>query len=95
MLQLSPHRQITGNSAKKQPLGGGCFLIYLVQTDAKVERGQTLRLASPAFIVEIFETCKSFPGDIDKDGDTYSEDITAEDILRILKSSENHRITDK
>ena len=39
---------------------------------------------NPASIVEIFEEGKFFLADIDKDGDTYTEDISAEDILRIL-----------
>ena len=39
---------------------------------------------NPSSIVEIFEEGKFFLADIDKDGDTYTEDISAEDILRIL-----------
>lgn len=37
-----------------------------------------------AYIVEIFEEDKLFLADIDKDGDTYTEDLTVEEIKSIL-----------
>ena len=37
-----------------------------------------------ASIVEIFEEDKLFLADIDKDGDTYTEDVTIDEIQKVL-----------
>ena len=44
-----------------------------------------LKDGSTAYIVEIFEPGKAFLADIDKDGDTYTEDVTIEDIEKVVK----------
>ena len=37
-----------------------------------------------AYIVEIFDNGKAFLADVDKDGDTFTEEIQADDIEKIL-----------
>lgn len=44
-----------------------------------------LKDGNEASIVEIFEEDRLFLADIDKDGDTYTEDLKIEDIQKILK----------
>jgi hypothetical protein len=43
-----------------------------------------LKSGNEASIVEIFEEGKAFLADIDKDGDTYTEDITIDMIEKVL-----------
>ncbi|MDO4920934.1 MAG: hypothetical protein Q4E64_03785 [Phascolarctobacterium sp.] len=43
-----------------------------------------LKDGNVAYIVEIFEEGKAFLADIDKDGDTYTEDILITDIEKTL-----------
>lgn len=44
-----------------------------------------LKDGNEASIVEIFEEDRLFLADIDKDGDTYTEDLKIEDIKKVLK----------
>ena len=44
-----------------------------------------LKDGNEASIVEIFEEDRLFLADIDKDGDTYTEDLKMEDIKKVLK----------
>lgn len=43
-----------------------------------------LKDGNKASIVEIFEEGKLFLADIDKDGDTYTEEVKAEEIDKVL-----------
>ena len=43
-----------------------------------------LKDGNKASIVEIFEEGKLFLADIDKDGDTYTEEVKAEEIEKVL-----------
>lgn len=43
-----------------------------------------LKDGNEASIVEIFEEGKAFLADVDKDGDTYTEDVTIDMIEKIL-----------
>ena len=44
-----------------------------------------LKDGNEASIVEIFEEDRLFLADIDKDGDTYTEDLKIEEIKKVLK----------
>lgn len=44
-----------------------------------------LKNGNEASIVEIFEEDRLFLADIDRDGDTYTEDLKIEEIKKILK----------
>ena len=44
-----------------------------------------LKDGNEASIVEIFEEDRLFLADIDRDGDTYTEDLKIEDIKKVLK----------
>ena len=44
-----------------------------------------LKSGHKAFIVEIFESDKDFLADIDRDGDTFTEDVSYDDIQCVLK----------
>ena len=44
-----------------------------------------LKDGNEASIVEIFEEDRLFLADIDKDGDTYTEDLKMEDIKKVIK----------
>lgn len=43
-----------------------------------------LKDGSEATIVEVFEQGKNFLADIDRDGDTYTEDLTIEEIQKVI-----------
>ena len=45
-----------------------------------------LKDGNEAMIVEIFVPDRAFLADIEKDGDIYTEDITVDDIQRVLYS---------
>jgi hypothetical protein len=44
-----------------------------------------LKDGNRASIVEIFDEGRTFLADIDKDGDTYTEEIKIDDIKKVLK----------
>lgn len=44
-----------------------------------------LKDGNQASIVEIFDEGRAFLADIDKDGDTYTEEIKIDDIKKVLK----------
>ncbi len=44
-----------------------------------------LKDGNEASIVEIFEEDVAFLADIDKDGDTYTEDVSIKDIQKVIK----------
>lgn len=48
-----------------------------------------------AFIVEIFEEDKLFLADIDKDGDTYTEEVSVDKIKEIIHVTTHKRIYEK
>jgi hypothetical protein len=43
-----------------------------------------LKDGNEAIIVEVFAQDSDFLADIDKDGDTYTEDVTIEEIEKVL-----------
>ncbi len=43
-----------------------------------------LKDGNKAYIVEIFEDGKLFLADVDKDGDTYTEDVKFEEIEKVV-----------
>ncbi len=43
-----------------------------------------LKDGNKAYIVEIFEDGKLFLADVDKDGDTYTEDVRIEEIEKVV-----------
>lgn len=52
----------------------------------KIEQYDKVELTSGewAYIVEIFEEGKAFLADIDRDGDTYTEDVTIDMIEKVF-----------
>ena len=46
--------------------------------------GVLLKNGNQASIVEIFEEDKFFLADIDRDGDTYTEELSIEEIKKVL-----------
>lgn len=44
-----------------------------------------LKDGNEASIVEIFEEGKAFLADIDRNGDTYTDDITIEEIEKVIR----------